>query len=220
MKKLLLILTAALLTTPVFAQLEQGQHLVGGRFGLAFQANSTGIHYGTEGFSVDWGSVGLEYSISYYYLLTKHLAVGGEFTFGDFSGWNVQNLFSSDKVNDDTLLFNNMLSARLTANPDSRIRLYLPLGVGLVTAKQNLNINTTEVQYHHKATDNSIGWFGGLGLEADIGHQGWSWGLEARYTAFWYDTNKLVRSAPATVKSGGVRRLDYLTFMLRVNKRF
>ena len=113
-----------------------------------------------------------------------------------------------------------MLSARFTLNPQNRFRLYVPVGAGLVSSKQKMKVDSGSLHYHKSATDNSFGWFIGAGLESDIGHSGWSWGLEARLNGFSYDYDKLTDGAPSPIKSKGNRNLSYMSFQLRVNKRF
>jgi len=220
MKKVLLAVVLAFLTLPVCAQLEQGQHMLGGRLGLGFQLNNSGVMYSNQNNSVDWGTLGAEYGLSYYYIATPAVGVGAEITYGDFEGGSFDNLFSSDDAEDDTHFFSVMATARYTANPENRFRFYAPIGLGIVSAHQHLSIDTHTIHYNKKAKDSSVGWFIGVGMEGDIGNEGWSLGAEARYSAFWFDSDKLTREAPAEVKSRGTRRLDYLTFMVRLSKRF
>lgn len=220
MKKIVLTLVVILFSIPAFAQLEQGQHMLGIRAGIGFQLNNAGISYGPGGGTADWGTLGADAALSYYYLATPYVGVGAEISYGSFNGGDLTNVGTHHEVTDDTNLYSFMLSARLTPNPEQRFRFYVPLGVGLVTATQDLDIDYHSTRYQKKATDNSFGWFVGLGLESDIGHKGWSWGVEMRYSAFWYNSNKLANGAPDSIQADGKRRLDYMTFMLRVNKRF
>jgi opacity protein-like surface antigen len=84
-----------------------------------------------------------------------------------------------------------------------------------------MNIHRSGVNFSGKATDASFAWFAGAGLEFDIGRKsGWSAGLETRYNAFRFDTDKLIRNAPAAVTGDGNRLLSYISLQLRVNKRF
>lgn len=220
MKKLFLFVASLVLTLPAFAQLEQGQHMVGARLGLGFQLNNTGIRYADNDDTVNWGSLGGDVALSYSYLLTPSVGVGAEVSRGDFSGVDLVELGSHQDVEDDTRLYSFMLTTRLTANPQHLFRFYLPIGAGLVSATQDLNIDYHGLKYHRKKTDNSFGWFAGLGMEGDIGRHGWSVGFEMRYNAFWYETDKLLKNAPAPIHSRGTRRLDYMTFLFRVDKRF
>ena len=219
MKKIVLLAVAVLCSVPAFAQLEQGQQMVGLRGGLGFQLQNSGITYSNTESRLDWGSLGVEGGISYYYLLTDKFGIGAEFSLGDFEGANLT-WSNTHTVDDETHLVNLMLSGRYTMSPESRVRFYIPFGAGLVLARQDIDINYYGTVYAKKKTDTTYGWFAGLGLEFDLGHDGWSLGFESRYTAFWYDTDKIVKDAPAPIHGGGNRRYEYLTFNLNVNKRF
>lgn len=217
MRKILFSLIALLGCISSWAQLTQGQHMIGGRLGLGFQLENSGISY-TNQDRIDWGTLGAEYGLSYYYLTTRHIGLGMDISYGDFEG---AELFkSSEDVDDKTHLFNAMLSARFTVNPSSKFRLYIPVGLGITTAQQDIHIDKYGVKYDKKATDTSLAWFIGTGLEFDLGSNGWSMGLEARYHTFRFDTNKLTRNAPAAVQGDGNRRLSYLLFQLLISKRF
>ena len=219
MKKLLFFLTVLFLSLPAFAQLEKGQHILDIKGDLGFQLVNSGITYSNYGGRVDWGTLGVEIGASYYYLVSRHFGLGADISYGDFDGgdftWSATN-----KVDDTTHLFNAMLASRFTVNPDKRFRLYIPFGLGLTLARQNLYINYYGTEYSKKKTDTSLGLFIGAGLEFDVGHNGWSWGLETRYNTFWYDTEKIVKDAPSPICGDGNRRYEYMTFRLHISKRF
>ena len=61
MKKIIIACAVWLLGVPSFAQLSQGQHLLGGRFGLGFQLENSGVSY-SEYNRVDWGTLGAEFA--------------------------------------------------------------------------------------------------------------------------------------------------------------
>lgn len=54
------------------------------------------------------------------------------------------------------------------------------LGPGVTTAQQDIHIYKCGVKYDNKATDTSLAWFAGAGLEFDLGSRGRSMGLETR----------------------------------------
>ena len=218
MKKLIFCLTVLLISLPAFAQLEPGQHIVGGRIGLGFQLENSGVSY-SDNDRVDWGSLGAEYGLFYYYALTRHVSIGADISYGDFDGGEL--FESNEDVDNKTTLFNAMLSTRLTANPDDSFRFYLPLGIGMTSAQQHMHIKKPGIDFDKKATDTSLGWFVGAGFEFDLGAQsGWTMGLETRYNTFHYDTEKLTEGAPAAIQGDGNRRLSYMSFHLQVNHRF
>ena len=220
MKKLLFVFVTLFLSTAAFAQLEVGQHMVGGRVGLGFQLQNSGITYSNYGDTLDWGTLGDEWGLAYYYTVEEHIGLGADLSAAFFDGGDVNFVGSGDDEEMNSRLFNAMLSARFTLNPQNRFRLYVPVGAGLVSSKQKMKVDSGSLHYHKSATDNSFGWFIGAGLESDIGHSGWSWGLEARLNGFSYDYDKLTDGAPSPIKSKGNRNLSYMSFQLRVSKRF
>ena len=217
MKKLFIFFIVLFLCAPVLAQLTQGQHILGGRVGIGFQLENSGISYPTDN-RVDWGTSGSEYGLFYYYLITRHLGLGADISYGDFEGGDF--FVSVDKVNDDTMLLNLMLSAKLIANPSNAVRLYMPVGLGLTVSQQNMYVHRGGVDFANMATDCSLGWFAGLGFEFDIGDMGWSMGFETRYNSFRYETEKLVHDAPSGITGHGNRHMSYVSLHMQVNKRF
>ncbi|MBR4682677.1 MAG: porin family protein [Elusimicrobiaceae bacterium] len=219
MKKIIFLFVALFCGVPAFCQMERGQHLLGGRLGLGFQLENSGVSYSSANNRVDWGSLGAEGGLSYYYLVTDNIGLGADVSYGDFEGGDL--FVSSDKVDDKTKLFNAMLSARFTANPTNPFRLYMPVGIGLTVARQDMRIKKGGIDFAKKATDTSFAWFIGAGFEFDLGREsGWSMGFETRYNTFRYDTEKLTRNAPSGVEGDGNRRLSYMSFHMQVNKRF
>lgn len=220
MRKLLFAFVTLFLSTAAFAQLEVGQHMIGGRVGLGFQLQNSGITYSNYGDTLDWGTLGDEWGLSYYYNVEEHIGLGADLSLASFDGGDVNLFGSGDDEEMSARLFNAMLSARFTLNPQQRFRFYVPVGAGLVSSKQKMEVNSNSLHYSKSATDNSFGWFIGAGLESDIGHNGWSWGLEARLNGFSYDYDKLTDGAPAPIASKGNRNLSYMSFQLRISKRF
>jgi len=219
MKKLLIFLSVFFISFPAFSQIEQGQHIVGGNLGLGFQLQNSGIQYSNSGSKLDWGTLGVDYGINYHYVLVPHFALGAEISGGSYDGADLT-FSNSDKTNDTVKLFRAMVSARLIANPESRARFYIPFGLGLNCADQDIEIDYSGAKYNGNKTYNSLGWFLGAGLEFDVGNSGWSWGLETRYNVFTYDTDKLVSNAPAPITGDGKRKYEYMNFMLSISKRF
>lgn len=219
MKKLFFTFAILFCTAAAFAQLEQGQHMINLRTGLGFQLNNSGINYSSYNDRVNWGTLGIELGLNYQYLISKHFGIGTDITIGDFDGgdftWS-----ASNNVDDQTHLYHFMLASRWTANPDKRVRVYIPFGAGLTAARQNLSIKYGGIEYYKKKTDTSLGLFIGAGLEFDVGNSGWSWGLETRYATFWYDTEKILTNAPSPIHGDGNRRYEYLMFNINISKRF
>ncbi len=219
MKKILWIVVVMCCAAPSFAQLEQGQHMFSLRGGLGFQLQNSGIVYNSSGSRTDWGTLGAELGLSYYYLVTDHFGIGTDFSYGDYEGADIT-WSATNTIDDGVHMLNLMLSARYTLNPSDRVRLYVPFGIGCVAAEQKLDMNYYGTVYSAKQTQTKLGYFAGLGLEFDLGHEGWSLGLESRYNAFRFDSNSFVRYAPAPVHGTGKRLYEYLTFSLSIKKRY
>lgn len=217
MKRFILSFVILLFCAPVFAQLEQGQNIIGGRLGIGFQLENSGISYPINN-RVDWGTFGAEYSLFYYHLVTKRIGLGIDIAYGDFDGGDF--FVSSNKVNDKTKFLNLMLSAKLIANPSNAFRLYMPVGIGLTIANQDMYVHKGGVDFANNATDCSLGWFAGAGFEFDIGSSGWALGFETRYNSFRYETEKLVRNAPSGITGHGNRHMSYVSLHMQVNKHF
>jgi len=220
MKKLLLFATLLCFAPCAFAALEKGDQIVGGNVGLGFQLQNSGVEYNTAGSRVDWGSLGADIGGYYYYALTPHVAVGGNVSFGFFSGGDIT-LGKNDNITSYTHIYNNMLSARLTLNPSHAFRFYIPAGAGLTVSRQSIDIYYNHKSYHNKHTDCSFGWFAGLGMEGEIRESGWSIGTEMRFNGFSYNYDKLVTNAPAPIRATERKRhLSYMSFHLTMSKRF
>lgn len=218
-KKILFTLVTVLFFVPAFAQLEQGRHILGLRTGLGFQLQNSGITYSTNEGRINWGTLGAEAGLSYYYLLTSHVGVGADVSYGDYDGTNLT-WSANNSAEDSTRLANLMLAARLTAGPSHPVRFYIPFGAGLVIARQNLSVHYHSTHYEKKKTDTSLGYFIGAGMEFDFGRSGWGLGLESRYNVFWYDTDKIVRGAPSPIHGDGNRKYEYFSFNFNFTKRF
>ncbi len=219
MKKILYVLAVLFLSAPAFAQLQEGQQVLNARLGLGFQTQNSGIAYSSSDSKVDWGTLGVEVGIGYQYLLSKYLGLGAEFSYGDFDGGDLT-WSSSDKVDDKTYLYRLMFTGRANLNPDNRARLYIPFGVGLNIATQDLHIKYGGTTLNKRKTDCGLGAFIGLGLEFDVGDTGWSWGFDGRYNIFYYDTEKIVRGASSPIHGDGNRRYEYMIFNLNITKHF
>ena len=220
MKKLALLAAVLLCTPHVFAQLEKGDQIVGGNLGLGFQLQNSGVEYNSVHSRVDWGSTGADIGGYYYYALTPHWAVGGNIDFGFFDGGDFT-IGKHNNITHYTHLYNNMLSARFTLNPAHAFRFYVPVGAGLTISHQKMDIYYNHTSYHKKHTGYSFGWFVGLGMEGEIGHNGWTIGTEMRLNGFSYNYGKLVDNAPAQIRATERKRhLSYMSFHLTIGKRF
>lgn len=218
-KQLFFIFTVLFLCAPVFAQITAGQKMIDFRTSLGFQLNNSGIAYSSDGSKTDWGTLGVDFGFTYYHFLTEKFGLGAEFSYGDFGGANIT--FSSVNTIDDGIrLYNLLLAARYNMGYKKHLRVYFPFGAGFSAVEQSLDINYYGTIFQNKDTQLSPLLYIGAGFEFDIGRNGWSLGIETRYNTFWYDTDKLIKFAPAVVKSDGVRRYEYISLQLHISKRF
>ena len=219
MKKLLLLSVVLFSCTSAFAQLEQGSQMIGLHSGLGFQLQKSGVTYDTDDSHIDWGHIGVAVGGNYFYSATSHLAVGFDFSFASFNGDDI-NFGGNNSSSSHTRLYNPMLAGRFTINPQHKVRFYLPAGAGLTIARQTLDIDYNNASYTQKHTEYSLGWFVGVGMEAEIAQSGWSVGLESRLSFFRYDEGKLTREAPAPITANGKSNLSYVSAQLTLSKRF
>ncbi|MBR5151855.1 MAG: outer membrane beta-barrel protein, partial [Elusimicrobiaceae bacterium] len=90
-----------------------------------------------------------------------------------------------------TSVMHFMLSGRATINPDSRVRFYIPMGIGL--ARNNVTIDSVYSIHtsledvtenaHIKSHKTGFSWYIGGGVEATIYKNIWL-GIEGRYSQF------------------------------------
>ena len=178
---------------------------------------------------LDWGDPGVQYGLSVMTFLTDYLGLGLE-----ISGMNTSKAEKNSSGTYDSVdykakyetkmnLFNVMLTARINANPEQRTRVYIPLGIGVTSAKGTVKFAVEVPEYDYSetekysATSASLGYFVGLGVETNLDAANhWSLGAETRYSGFTFDTDKLVEGE----KVEGKQHYGYLSVLVKLGYRF
>ncbi len=177
---------------------------------------------------LEWGDGAASYGVQYLYAVSDQFAFGLEYmgnSFGeaeyersyffDASNWGKEELESKMNVN------NFMVAGRFTANPASRVRFYIPVGLGLASAKATLDyegslMNSGTLEHasdSSSASSTSFAYYLGLGLEGDF-NENWIWGVEGRYSAFTMDYGKFDGS------DYGKEDLSYFSLLFKLSYKF
>lgn len=234
MKKLLVVavmfgLLAVYAPSAKAAGIEAGQHMVSLTGGVAIPAQKSGVKIQDEDdvelTELSWGKVGGQFGLSYMYFVHEYVGVGLELNdafFGekekavDFAG------FGKDAFKSKMNTFNAMVTARVNANPQSNVRVYVPFGLGLTHAKGKIKEKWTDYvdpadneSETYSSSTNSFGWFVGLGAEADL-TDNWALGAEVRYTGFRFDTDKYDDDGDVN----GKKNYGYTSILVKASYRF
>lgn len=163
-----------------------------------------------------WADGGIEYGAQAMFFLSKYIGVGFEISGTNFraattteSGSEYGMISSSgcgfgvyptpcygdiefrgkDKIKTSVMHF--MLSGRATVNPDSRVRFYIPMGLGLVRTNVTIDsvysihtsLEDVTESSHIKSHKMGFSWYIGGGIEATI-YKNILVGIEGRYNQF------------------------------------
>ncbi len=238
MKKLTLlaVLLSMLCAWPVasLAQgIEKGDQMVSVFLGSGMPLNDSGVtadvvtgeDFDTD--TLDWGDASTSYGVQYMYAVTPHFALGAEYmgnNFGDaeyereyFVDWNN---WGEREVDSKMDVQNFMVAGRYTVNPQSKVRFYVPLGLGIASAKATFElddvtneggqIDRTNGSYSKRTT--SFAYYVGLGVEGTF-CQDWIWGVEGRYQGFQFDYGKFMDGLDKKDQS-------YFALLLKLGYRF
>ncbi len=220
-------------TTASAQGIEKGDQMVSVFLGSAAPLNDSGVSaYSVTGEAVDtstldWGDASTSYGVQYMYALTPHFALGAEYNgnnFGDaeyereyFVDWNN---WGETEVNSKMDVQNFMVAGRYTVNPQSKVRFYIPLGLGVASSKATFDFNEVINMAGRLDRDNasvskrstSFTYYVGLGLEGTFS-QNWIWGVEGRYQGFQFDYGKFSDEY-------GTKNLSYFALLLKLGYRF
>lgn len=220
MKKLLAVLCAVFcLGTLSFAEgINAGDQMVSGTVGFGAGLQKSGWQF--DGNDVDWGTFGATFGASYMFFPSEYFGVGVEINDGVFAGEedDVTVLGVKTEMENAMNVFNLMASFRANLNPQERTRFYIPFGAGLTSATQSIKETVGGWERTESASYNSFGWFVGLGFEIDLGQGNWSLGGEARYNAFTYDTDKMMRKVDGD--GAGKKDYSYISMAFKASYRF
>jgi len=222
MKKLIITLLLGLsCAVSARAEITAGNSLVSGYFGGAAGLQSSGVKI--NGDKMDWGSAGALGGVSYLFFPTPYFGLGvslGGNIFsedqhdvwaGPGSGRHTRHEFSM-------FLFDAMAAGRVNFNPQSDVRIYLPFGIGLTSARGKYQWD--EYLYDWKGygadthgTTNSLGWYAGLGAEIEANPV--TFGFEMRYHSFEFDKANF-----GVAGYEGNENYSYLSFLFLIGYKF
>lgn len=206
--------------------IQAGDQLASGYLGALAPLQDAGlgdmyvIDGGGHTFSIndlDWGDAGVGFGASYLYFLNDYLGLGGELSGGVFSEaeYDLSSSWGHTTIKSSMNTFNAMAVGRLNVNPQSRVRVYFPFGLGLTSAKGKIEMESWGGNGSVDGTSTSLGYFVGAGVEADLGDSNWMIGGEMRYQGFQFDTGKYDIDGVS-----GKENYSYLSFLFKVGYKF
>ena len=206
--------------------IEAGTQLVSGYLGGSAPLQDAGLddlYYRDGGVYIfhlndlDWGDAGVTFGASYLYFLNDYFGLGGEISgtvFGE-AEYDTYSPFGHSTFKSSMSTFNAMAVGRVNVNPQSRVRVYFPFGLGLTSAKGEIKLDSPMGNDSTDGTTTSIGYFIGAGIETDLGESNWVLGGEIRYQGFQFDTAKYDMDGIS-----GKENYSYLSFMAKVGYKF
>lgn len=221
MKKIYFGLLAGLLCVlPAlsYAQgIEKGDHIVSGFFGGAFSVEEASIDipvsWGTAQ-EADWGNGALSYGVQYLYAVNPYLAFGAEFNANNFES-ETDRFWSdgyADSIKTEMDVYSLLAAGRLTLNPKSGFRVYVPFGLGVASARSSISASVPDGSASQSDKDTSFMYYFGFGLEGSVSEKA-AVGLEMRYSRFSFDTGKYKAD-------GGEENYSFLALMLKLSYKF
>ena len=197
--------------------IEKGDQMMSGFVGASLSAGGSGIDIDVswgEANAVDWGEGAVSYGLQYLYALNPYIAVGAEFNANNFESTTdtVWGYGYEETVESKMDVYSLLAAGRLTTNPKSGFRFYIPFGVGWAFAKSSVSATAAGEHGSGSDTDNSFMYYLGMGLEGDVSNH-WLAGLEFRYSNFTFNTSKLVRG-------GGDENYSFISLMLKAAYKF
>lgn len=200
--------------------IEAGSRFVSGYLGASAPLQDSGMkEYGTD---LDWADAGVSLGASYVYFVNEHFGLGAELSGSVFaeSEYDFYSAREWENVKTSMALLNAMAVARVNINPYSRVRVYIPFGLGITSAEGRVKLDGYESGYYYKGelkeNTTSFGYFAGVGVEADLGQSNWVLGGEVRYSGFQFDTDKFFNDGDGA----GKKNYSYLSFLAKVGYKF
>ena len=198
MRKLFL-LTSLFLLIPLSVAaegIEAGQHKFNLYVETAAGLDRTGVEF-TEGKDYAWGNFGVGMGMSYFYFPSEYIGIGIDGALKGFRGSEQENWFRHghhwdvEEAKLSMQQFQILGATRIYLNPQSRARLYVPLGAGISVVNGEIEYDGDHwYSYEENYATSSFTYYAGIGLEFEA-NNGLVWGLEARYSAFDYNMGKL-----------------------------
>ena len=219
MRKLFL-LVSLFLAVPLSAAaegIEAGQNKINLYLETGFGLDRTGVEF-TEGKDYAWGNVGFGMGLSYFYFPSSHLGLGIDGAIKGFRGSDTTNWehhghhWDCEETELSVQQFQVLGATRLYLNPESRARLYVPLGAGISVVNGEVEYSGDHhYSYEENYATTSCTYYAGLGLEFEA-NNGLAFGLEARYNGFEYDMGKL-GSRAGVPNDAGRERYNYVSLV-------
>ena len=218
----------------VFAQgIEKGDQMVSVFLGGAAPLQDSGVYSSVitgDDFAKEelaWGDGAASYGVQYMYALTPHFAIGAEYNGNNFGDAEYEreyfintNNWGESEIDSSMNVHNFMVAGRYTFNPQSNTRFYIPLGLGMASAKASFDysevindsgrFDLTNASISKSST--SFAYYLGLGVEGNINNN-WIWGVEGRYQAFAFDYGKFMEGLDK-------ENLSYFALLFKVGYRF
>ena len=220
MRKLLFIMSLFFIfpLAAVAGGIETGKSSVNLYFETAAGLQRTGVEF-TEGKDYAWGNVGFGTGLSYLYYPTPFIGFGIDGSIKGFQGTREEEWIRHGHhyYYDDAELSLQQIqllgAARVYLNPESRVRLYMPLGAGISLVNGKMEYDTDSYWHSHEDnyTTSSFAYYAGVGLEFET-NNGLVFGLEARYNAFDYNVGKLADRV-GVPNSAGKERYEYVSLL-------
>ncbi len=178
-KWLVSVMMLALLSVASSAQdyaIHQGDKIISAQLGVAIPTSEIGEAKGVD-FDQKYGKVGISGGVQGLFALTDYLSLGLEFNAVNFGSKDVTGEAHRYKYKVEDLKVRQeqyMIASRVYINPAERMRIYIPLGIGL--AHTNARIRSIR----KGASDNSFAFYAGLGIEGSI-NENVVLGVEGRF---------------------------------------
>lgn len=205
-KWLVSVMMLALLAVSASAEgyaIQQGDKMISAQLGMAIPTSKIGKIEGID-FDHTYGKVGFSGGVQGLFALTDHFSLGLEF--------NAVNFGSKDVKGEDSWYIYEMedfkvrqeqymVASRVYVNPAERVRIYVPLGIGL--AHTNARIRSIG----EGASDDSLALYAGLGVEGSL-NENIVLGLEGRFNHSRFH------------KDGFKANIQYVNILARIGYKF
>ncbi|MDD5102191.1 MAG: hypothetical protein PHH62_04315 [Endomicrobiaceae bacterium] len=183
--------TAAPKTITPKKGLKVGSNLLYGRLGLSIPTNSPDGEikiYGYEPLAQSWGTIGIDFGLTYLHYFSNYLALGAEFGLDAFLG--KKSTSTNIEVTQSTVFTNFLLLAHIYLNNiEEESRFYIPIGIGAGSA--SYTVSATYLGYNDSADYNGGGTCYVIGIGGNWRNEGGNIsGTELRYTHSTVDGNE------------------------------
>lgn len=124
---------------------------------------------------------GLHYGFEVLFSIVDNVATGFEFSGNMADGKNLEVYGYSGHI--DIQQYNFMFANKIYINPHDRVRLYLPVGLGVTSTHAKLKVRGYDTETD---SDSSFAWYVGQGLEVDVSESVFL-GIDGRFNQSKYE---------------------------------